>query len=960
MSKKGSINQFFYKGLEKLGFSESDDCLYLTNTQKKLSDPQIQFHLEKAKEFNASAVYLRKQLQGSFKPQAYLYDYTGRLFVENDLTEIQKIVWSSGEAPIACIFYDTEIKILDCTTHINDNNTPVYLIKSLQIAGFADRLYNEQFAIKIKSGIFWEDEENKRKFKFQNSSYDILIENIRFIISELQKKYKGTSKELINKLIVQAILIKYLEERIDDEGNKLLSDKYFKKYDKASTFNDVLNKGKLVELLNDLNNDKTGFNGNVFRWTTEEQAKLKTINLGTLANLLDNKTSLKSGQLAFWRYFEFKYIPVELISRLYEEFLGEDKKDKGLYYTPSHLAKLLVDESIPLKKYNEIDIDNFQILDPACGSGIFLVVAFKRLVQIWRLQNNMAFPELDALKKILLNIYGIDKEEQAVNLASFSLCLALCNELEPLDIIDKLKFDDLKENNIIKSDFFVKHKLYNKKFNLVIGNPPFVRGGTKYFAENTSKIEGETVEIPNNQIALKFLADAYNYLKPNGLQCLIIKSSGLIYNSTSSKYIKTLFTKTNVIQVLDFTCLARNKALWDNKQGADNNPLEVDTAAIFIKKSAVDLTRNVLHLTFRRTKATKDRIVFEIDDYDLHFIGRNTIIENPHIWKCNLLGGGRIKNTIENLNLLPKLSEYVKKNKNSLICAEGVGGAKSLPNDAFLADGIDSDYISKNYLSSFSSKKDKDVFAAPNFLIKENIDLPFSLNKKEIKFSNEIVGFHSKDENVLKSIYAFFKQNFSILRFFNICTSGKMLVYKNTACKKEDILSLPFKPKLNLTSVLSDVDVNIITDVNNYMQTFLRNGENSKAVKPINKKEFSNYLNAYGINFSKTLNFVYENKDKRFRLSDVIVLDNSFVATVFKYDKNNDSPIFHNRNTSLDLKELTDIELSKHLSVNRIIKFYPGKDTIIFVKPNQCRYWLSLAAYRDADKCFADLSKLGY
>ena len=390
-------------------------------------------------------------------------------------------------------------------------------------------------------------------------------------------------------MIVQAILIKYLEERIDDEGNKLLSDKYFKKYDKASTFNDVLNNGKLVELLNDLNNDKTGFNGNVFKWTIEEQAKLKTINLGLLASLLNNDTSLKMGQLSFWRYFEFKYIPVELISRLYEEFLGEDKKGKGLYYTPSHLAKLLVDESIPLKRYKEIDVDNFQILDPACGSGIFLVVAFKRLVQIWRLQNNMSFPELSDLKKILLNIYGIDKEEQAVNLASFSLCLALCNELEPLDIINKLKFDDLRENNIIKSDFFVKHKLYNKKFNLVIGNPPFVRGGTKYFTENTSIIEGETVEIPNNQIALKFLADAYGYLKPNGLQCLIIKSSGLIYNTTSSKYIKIVFTKTNVIQVLDFTCLARNKALWDNKQGSDNTPLEVDTAAIFIKKSAADL-----------------------------------------------------------------------------------------------------------------------------------------------------------------------------------------------------------------------------------------------------------------------------------------------------------------------------------------------------------------------------------
>ena len=43
-------NQIFYKKLEKLEFYESDDSLYLTEVQKKLSDPQIEFHIEKARE----------------------------------------------------------------------------------------------------------------------------------------------------------------------------------------------------------------------------------------------------------------------------------------------------------------------------------------------------------------------------------------------------------------------------------------------------------------------------------------------------------------------------------------------------------------------------------------------------------------------------------------------------------------------------------------------------------------------------------------------------------------------------------------------------------------------------------------------------------------------------------------------------------------------------------------------
>ena len=87
---------------------------------------------------------------------------------------------------------------------------------------------------------------------------------------------------------------------------------------------------------------------------------------------------------------------------------------------------------------------------------------------------------------------------------------------------------------------------------------------------------------------------------------------------------------------------------------------------------------------------------------------------------------------------------------------------------------------------------------------------------------------------------------------------------------------------------------------------------------------------------------------------------NSFIATIFKYDTIFKETVFHSDNTKLNLKELTDLEISKHLTINRIVKMYPQKDTVVFIKPNQYRYWLSLTAYRDADKCFSDLSSLGY
>lgn len=83
------------------------------------------------------------------------------------------------------------------------------------------------------------------------------------------------------------------------------------------------------------------------------------------------------------------------------------------------------------------------------------------------------------------------------------------------------------------------------------------------------------------------------------------------------------------------------------------------------------------------------------------------------------------------------------------------------------------------------------------------------------------------------------------------------------------------------------------------------------------------------------------------------------IATVFKFDIENIEPNFHKNLSDLNIESLTDNNLSEQLSIKRIIKLYPQKDTIVFIKPNQYRYWLSLTAYRDADKCFSDFSNAG-
>ena len=163
----------------------------------------------------------------------------------------------------------------------------------------------------------------------------------------------------------------------------------------------------------------------------------------------------------------------------------------------------------------------------------------------------------------------------------------------------------------------------------------------------------------------------------------------------------------------------------------------------------------------------------------------------------------------------------------------------------------------------------------------------------------------------------------------------------------------------NVEDYFSDFDRNVISDVNNYFQLMLRNGENSKALQPIAKKELQSILLHYGTEFSRALNAIYGNEERQFRLAQVIQLKNSFIATVFKYD-NLTNPVEFVNESTINIEELSNEKLSAHLSANRIVKLYPEKDMIVFVKPNQYRYWLSLTAYRDADKCFSDLINTGY
>ena len=215
-----------------------------------------------------------------------------------------------------------------------------------------------------------------------------------------------------------------------------------------------------------------------------------------------------------------------------------------------HLVDTLLDEVYPWEGVYE----PISIIDPSCGSGIFLVEAYRRIVCRWMRTKGVSQITNEQLTDILKEcIYGVDLNEEAVRVASFSLSLALCDFLDPRSIWNELSFPKLVNTNLIVSDFFdVELDSRLKKYDIVIGNPPWQSQLTEKAVEY---IDSNDYIVGDKQIAQAFSIKCTKICKENGVICLLMPSKGLLFNrsSQSSMYRKRLFDENTVSVIINFS-----------------------------------------------------------------------------------------------------------------------------------------------------------------------------------------------------------------------------------------------------------------------------------------------------------------------------------------------------------------------------------------------------------------------
>src|SRR5271157_4833033 len=174
------------------------------------------------------------------------------------------------------------------------------------------------------------------------------------------------------------------------------------------------------------------FNGDTFPIEVGERECIQQEHLDKLRGFLMGSTSAQQ-ELFFFAY-RFNVIPIELISTIYEEFYNErtgKDRNQGSHYTPPALVEFVLAHTLT----PDVLAKKPRVLDPACGSGIFLVESFRRMVRyLWKEQGNNRVTRLQLRRILRDQIAGIDINEEAVRVAAFSLYLAFLHYQKPREI----------------------------------------------------------------------------------------------------------------------------------------------------------------------------------------------------------------------------------------------------------------------------------------------------------------------------------------------------------------------------------------------------------------------------------------------------------------------------------------------------------------------------------------------
>ena len=234
------------------------------------------------------------------------------------------------------------------------------------------------------------------------------------------------------------------------------------------------------------------FNGDLFVERAGEEDDFGAEQLAVLRDLLLGVDGHGQGQLFLWAY-DFSVVPTSLISSMYELFYRRETggKKTSTYYTPGSLVDFVLSSVLPDGVLETGPV----VCDPACGSGVFLVEAFRRIARFEAHRHSDRLSSAQLRDLLIERVRGVDIDEDAIRLAAFSLYLAFLDMQSPPDIRRAGRLPPLissfsgtpGDGPLSVADAFADGALPDNAFDIVVANPPWTEpraGGTLATAES--------------------------------------------------------------------------------------------------------------------------------------------------------------------------------------------------------------------------------------------------------------------------------------------------------------------------------------------------------------------------------------------------------------------------------------------------------------------------------------------
>jgi hypothetical protein len=899
-------------------------------------------------------VYFRRFADGrSSQIAAYVVNNEDERLTEIALAELHKEVWLHGAAPLLYVGWPMRVDVLSCARGPDfwkknecryhpvikipvafDSELPGLAGTSAEISSAleAQRRFS---AHRLADGTFWEDPKNAKLAQGDRSAHRRLIEAVVAADADIN----GEKNPLLRRLLLLTVLVKYLEDR-----GVFPSEGWFGRFHKgARSFFDLLKQGSADEVRAFFDHLEGKFNGDVFSLPEEGKRKLTTTALRRFAEMVESRTI--GDQRYLWEQYSFRHLPVEVLSHLYQRFA---QKGKGAIFTPPFVASLLLDYAMPYGSLTGKE----RVLDPTCGSGIFLVGAFRRLVNVWRSQNNWEKPDVGSLKDILKqSIFGVEIQEEALHLAAFSLALAVCDALKPKVIWNDLRFEKLQPSNLRMGDFFDFVDNQPARFDVVVGNPPFQSKLTDP-ADRLNKSEiGARGALPDKQIAY-LVAEQVMKLLDNGGRLCLIQPSSILYNEKAKAFSRRFFQTYKMEAILDFSSV---RGLFDKA--------DTKIVALVCRRAKPTLANRMEHLTFRRTVTVDEQLGFELDYYDRHRVTQHQATDVSYTWKVNLLGGGRLHHLASRLKEMGTVEQFVTAKGweygEGYIAAETgkrtkeswLKGLPLLPSVALTESGVDESKITVVTEECFRSAYTIARYTSPLVLIRENEGLQSAFwNKGTLAYKAQIVGVSAPPARAkeLKKFGEDFAANRAVLKAFCLLLGTRALVGKATAINKTDIDSLPW-PEPGESWDLANWEAVVCEDLLDYMADYVRLGQDSQLLK---KSAGPAELKSYALAFCETLKGIYPNLQPGEAQSFHGLTCQSFY---FGDRPDVDWPA----SWEAKIHELVYVQRGAALRTVRVVRIYES-NVVFILKPDRLRYWIRSVAIRDADETLAELHQQGF